>query len=79
MILPSKHISPARCLLTTGAQVLHILDRPRSVSQVWDHIRKAQPNEARINYEWFVLALDLLFAMGAISYTRGLLARADYA
>ena len=75
MILPNKHLPPERCLLTLGAEILALLDKPRAVSGVWDHVRQRDPIGASSNYGWFVLALDLLYAMGAIKYERGLLSR----
>lgn len=76
MILPTKHISPERCLLTLGAEILQCLNEPMAVSSVWERIRTRDADGARRNYGWFVLALDLLFAVGAISYSRGALRRA---
>lgn len=78
MILPAKHISHERALLTLGARLLTFLDSPRTVSSLWDVLRSttgANP-ATRINYDWFILTLDLLFATGIIVYTDGLIARA---
>jgi len=36
VILPSKHIPANRALLTVGAEILKSLERPKSVSMVWD-------------------------------------------
>jgi hypothetical protein len=76
MILPSKHIGPDRALLTIGAEILANLDRPHSVSVVWDKIRARGGDHSRISYDWFLLALDLLFALGAVEYQSGALSRA---
>jgi hypothetical protein len=49
-----------------------------TVSRLWDDIRskRGDPGEpAPINYGWFVLALDLLFMIGAVELDRGLLRR----
>lgn len=75
MILPTKHIPPDRCLLTLGAEILGLLDNARPVSGVWDRVRNSDPAGVRLDYGWFVLALDLLFALGAIEYERGLLSK----
>jgi hypothetical protein len=76
MILPTKHIRPERALLTIGADMLERLRQPMTVSRLWDEVRGRRNNAAEpapINYDWFVLALDLLFMIGAIEFDRGLL------
>ena len=79
MIVPSKHLHHDRALLTVGAEVLKCLDRPKTVSALWEEFCRATGSalEAtpRITYEWFVLALDLLYAIGAINLRSGLVAR----
>ena len=75
MILPTKHIRPDRALLAVGADVLGCLREPMTVSRLWDEIRSARSDRtvlAPINYDWFVLALDLLFLVKAIQFDRGL-------
>ena len=76
MILPTKHIRPERALLTIGAEILAALRGPMTVSRVWDEVRRRRgeaPELAPIAYDWFVLALDLLFAMKAVEFEDGLL------
>lgn len=77
MIVPTKHIPSERALLSLGARILKSLATPRTVSYLWDEIRRSQEGRlARpISYNWFVLALDLLFALGAIQFEDGLIAR----
>lgn len=75
MILPTKHIRPERALLTIGGELLTRLREPSTVSRLWDDVRRdrGDPAEpASITYDWFVLALDLLFMVGAIEFERGL-------
>ncbi|MBC6438530.1 MAG: hypothetical protein GDA52_10460 [Rhodobacteraceae bacterium] len=79
MILPTKHIRPERALFTVGADILALLSHPMTVSGVWDEVRKQRgtpANGAPINYEWFVLALDLLFMLKAVTFRDGLLRKA---
>ena len=71
MILPSKHISQEKALLTVGAELLRHLDRPKTVSALWEDMRHSVP----VSYDWFVLALDLLYAINAIEILDGLLMR----
>lgn len=76
MILPTKHIRPSRALLAVGGDLLASLREPMTVSRLWDDVRskRGDPGEpAPINYDWFVLALDLLFILGAVELDRGLL------
>ena len=42
MILPSKHLSGRRALLTVGGEILELLDRPRTVSSLWEELRGAK-------------------------------------
>ena len=79
MILPSKHLSQDRALLTVGAHVLNHLDRPKTVSAVWEELWRGSGTNSEtlpsLTYDWFVLALDLLYAVGAIELKEGLLTR----
>lgn len=75
MILPTKHIRTDRALLSVGAELLACLREPRTVSRLWDEVRKRRGEHldaAPIGYDWFILAMDLLFMLGAIEYERGL-------
>lgn len=79
MILPTKHIRPERALLTVGADVLACLSKPMTVSKVWDQVREQRGEPvgvAPINYDWFVLSLDLLFMLEAVRFENGLLRKA---
>lgn len=76
MILPTKHIRPDRALLSIGGELLVLLREPVTVSHLWDNIRfrrDTSSSSAPVNYDWFVLALDLLFMIGAVELERGLL------
>lgn len=76
MILPTKHIRPDRALLTVGGDILACLEEPMTVSRAWDEVRKQRGDAvgvAPINYDWFILALDLLYITKALSFENGLL------
>ena len=80
MILPTKHIRPDRALIGVGAEVIGMLGQPMTMSRLWDSVRSrrsANASEPVINYQWFVLALDLLYMIGAIELERGLIRRAN--
>jgi hypothetical protein len=74
MILPTKHISVQYSLLGAGAAILRSLDSPRTVTGLWERVRA----EPEIGVYWrFVLALDLLFAIGVLDFKDGLIARSQ--
>ncbi|HFK5879060.1 TPA: ABC-three component system middle component 6 [Legionella pneumophila] len=76
MILPSKHLSIDRALLTIGARLLQFLTRPQTVSSLWEEMHSNNENNSIVrNYEEFILGLDLLFMIGAIHLEEGLLNR----
>jgi hypothetical protein len=79
MILPTKHLSQDRALLTVGARLLTHLSHPKTVSALWEEIsRQAMPEETKkpaLRYDAFVLTLDLLFLIGALEIQDGLLSR----
>jgi hypothetical protein len=71
MILPSKHLREDRALLTIGANVLQLLSEPKTVSRLWSDMKNRRDAATPLSYDWFVLALDLLFTMGLITFERG--------
>jgi len=78
MILPSKHLPQDRALLTIGAAILRHLSHPLTVSGLWEQIQRAAVDHKALSpmrYDGFVLALDLLFLVGAIELREGLLVR----
>lgn len=79
MILPSKHLSQDRALLTIGAHLLALLSYPMTVSALWEEISRAKGARAglapALRYDAYVLTLDLLFLVGAIELRQGLLSR----
>jgi hypothetical protein len=72
MILPTKGLAVDRALLSAGAEILRRLDRPKTVSRLWEQVRKRESSllEA-LPYEWFLLALDLLYLLGAVDFEDG--------
>ena len=83
MILPSKHLSQDRALLTVGGHILTFLPSPKTVSSLWAELNRQDQSEAivrprRITYDWFVLSLDLLYSLGIIELENGLVARRKF-
>lgn len=78
MILPSKHLSECRALLSVGALILRHLSVPVTVSALWEQISHSSKQEFSgppLRYDTFVLSLDLLFLLRAIELREGLLVR----
>ena len=79
MILPTKRLSIESSLFGVGADVLRLLNQPKSISRVWEEMKVARQeyNERgeRLTFEWFVLALDFLFLMELISLEDGVLTK----
>ena len=96
MILPTKHLREEQALIAVGADLLRLLDEPKTVSRLWDELRRArtdatasaaasserairqrQRQETRCNcpFDWFILALDLLYLLGAVEHERGRIRR----
>jgi hypothetical protein len=67
VILPTKGVSPERALLTVAFSAAEFLSDRESatVSETWRHISRAYGRTPeRLTFDWFVLALDLLHALG---------------
>ncbi|WP_320043785.1 ABC-three component system middle component 6 [uncultured Desulfobacter sp.] len=78
MILPTKHMPQDRALLTVGSHILRQLDSKKTVSALWEEISGNDIKEngnPSVSYDWFILALDLLYAIDAIEIHEGLLSR----
>lgn len=78
MILPTKYLPQDRALLGIGAEILGQLSEPRSVSELWETVRDARDKRAAatsLSFDWFVMALNLLYAMYAIDYSNGIIRR----
>ncbi|WP_325073259.1 ABC-three component system middle component 6 [Pseudomonas monteilii] len=78
MILPSKHLPQDRALLTVGGHILTFLTLPKTVSALWEELNRHEVGDTiprRITYDWFLLSLDLLYALGTIELESGLVTR----
>ena len=72
MILPSKYIPEDQALLGVGAVILRYLERPQTVTSLWDKVR----DEGAVGtFERFVVALDLLHITGVVVLSRGMIRR----
>jgi hypothetical protein len=76
MILPTKGLAVDRALLSVGAEVLRLLGRPKSVSRLWEQVNQRQSSLLHtVSYDWFLLALNLLYLWGAVDFQDGRLRR----
>lgn len=72
MILPTKHIPTHQSLLGGGAAVLRLLRQGRTITDLWEQVRKTQMLPS---YPNFLLALDFLYALGALDLEDGFIKR----
>lgn len=78
MVLPTKRLHQSRALLSVGGEVLRGLDEPKTVSRLWNETSaryRTTPGAPTLTYDWFVLALALLYSINAIESDRGLLSK----
>lgn len=77
MITPTKGIAPQRALLAVGAQILLASKhQPLTVTQAWRRLqdwRADHEHNAPVPFWWFVLALDVLYALGTVELRDGVL------
>lgn len=79
MIIPTKGVRPDRSLLYIGGQILRDLDSPTTVSAAWEALanrRMTEGQDSTLAFDWFILALDLLYGLGAIELSDGLITKA---
>ncbi|EQB67161.1 MAG: hypothetical protein AMDU1_APLC00104G0002 [Thermoplasmatales archaeon A-plasma] len=72
MIFPTKHMPPDRSILILGATLLTLMDKAKSISELWEDISHNKQSGFRISYDWFILTLVWLFLIGAVKFESGL-------
>jgi len=79
MLLPSKHIRLSESILGIGALVLEALDEPKTLDTLKETLDTQVEKEqlpSQPSLEMIVLALDFLFAVGAVTtHDNGAIAR----
>jgi hypothetical protein len=76
MILPTKHLSPARSIVSVSSEVLELIGKHSTVSSIWTSLQEKHKASLRIGdvpYDWFILSLDFLYIVGAIEETQGMI------
>lgn len=73
MLMPTKHIKTENALVGVGAEVLYLLDRDKTVSTLFRDLQNwRDENElTTVHFDWFLLALDFLFSVGAVRFESG--------
>lgn len=74
MILPTKRLGPERAMITIGAEILGLLTEPKTVSRLWNELSQVTSERSStriINFDWFILTLDLLYMLGSIDMDHG--------
>jgi hypothetical protein len=76
MILPTKKLKPENSLIYLGGDLLALLDESKTVSRLWEEFQRKRIQDLKlvscdIQFDWFILALDLLYLMGAIQFNAG--------
>jgi hypothetical protein len=72
VILPTKHIPTRQSLLGVSALLIDHLNIPRTVTSLWEKVRGVPEIGS---FQRFILALDLLYVLGAVHIENGLLYR----
>jgi len=74
MILPTKYSGYNRALLIVGAEIIRILIEPKTVSRIWEEIKRDESNGLRyLTYDWFILSLDFLYSINSIKLDNGVI------
>ena len=68
MLLPTKYLSPDRCILGVGSHILALLTQDATTGELWTRYRvAAKSGHARdVSYDWFLLGLAFLYATDQI-------------
>jgi hypothetical protein len=69
LLLPTKGLAADRSLVFLGAEILHGLSRPSTVSALWTDLsalHRPAIGRSTVTYDWFVLALNWLHIVHAI-------------
>lgn len=73
MILPTKHLPHDRALLSVAAVIARLMSRSTTVSSLWETFSRSQATSqsGQVTYDWFILALDFLFALDVLELSDG--------
>ena len=80
MVLPTKHLSAEKAIISLGGHLLTCLSYEMTISEHWEKTKKRQRNLSKPNlfsFETYVLTLDFLFIVGALELHNGMLRKAE--
>ena len=67
MILPTKHLPTERSLIAIGADIVELLDEPKSISTLWLEFQELnERRNRRLTFDWFTLAVAMLYTIDAV-------------
>lgn len=75
MLMPTKHIPTENALVGIGAEVLALLEQDKTVSSLFHELQtyRRENDVATIHFDWFLLAVDFLYAVGAVRFESGVI------
>ncbi|WOV85020.1 hypothetical protein PGH26_03570 [Sporosarcina jeotgali] len=81
MFLPGKYVHPERTLVSIGAKIIYLLQRPQSVTKLWNAYKRMQEDEElpMVSFDVFVNALCFLYAVNAIEMKNNTIRRSEHA
>jgi len=75
MILPTKHLRNNMSLIYIGGIVHEVLNAESvTIDQLWHNVKKRyenQKNNGSLTFDWFILALNMLYIVGVITQKEG--------
>lgn len=73
--MPTKHIKAENALIGIGGEILALLETDKTVSRLFYDLQKRRDYDelTTIHFDWFLLAIDFLYAIDAIQFEAGLL------
>lgn len=81
MLMPDKHIKLSESLYGLGGYALGLLSKPATIDDLWQQLSSDIHHgiyPAQHSFENLVLAVDALYAIGAINFrTDGVLTKCD--
>jgi hypothetical protein len=77
--MPTKHIKSENALIGVGAEILALLDRDKAVAVLFRDLQSQRllRDLTTIQFDWFLLALDFLFTIGAVRFEFGVSKKAN--
>ena len=75
MLMPTKHIRTENALIGVSYDVLTQLETPKTVSRLFYDLQqlREQKELSTLQFDWFLLSLDFLYAVDAIKMNSGLI------